>query len=1408
MNYWHAFSSNLAECFEAYINYEQSYLLKAQKNAKNILKDEPFNTTVDLEDAGISIGIGGTPYRLDSSSSCGELGFTTQMFWDYYQFTGNKTDLEEIVYPLLYEAAQFITKVVSYDESEDAYLAVYSYSPEQKVGSSFYYTVGTAYDQSFAYLNNKHLLEAAKILGIEDDELLTEVRRQIDKYDAILVGYSGQIKEFREEDYYGDIGEYEHRHISQLVGLFPGEIINSNTPAWLDAAAVTLDERGDQSRGWSAAHKLALWARTKNGERAYDLYESLLTNFTATNLWNLHFPYQIDGNFGGSAGVTEMLLQSHENYIEPLAAIPEAWANGSYTGLSARGGYTVDATWKNGSITTLTVHSTYDGDLALKVQNIASATVTDSNGKPVSFTADGKDLINISAKQGESYIVTNIPEKVTVDPAKNLNVAQSAKNTFDLEWQGSADAISYNIYKAVEDAPKYELIANTDSTEYEYTTTEDEENRRMTYKVCALSADGRESVGVLNYINPDETEVSSVEALKLSDGSLQVLIDAEGDVKGYTLYEFDTTTHDWITVATSKYPVIVYTDYESAKRYAVSVTAGYFEGKLLEIDSVGVAGNKGEFVEDTESNAFLGAVGEFTSGGDGYNSTKVNSSYPLSNAFEGDSATSSANRFGVNSAYYCRYTITVTLNGTYNLKNLLIQTYKPQCTETASTSEKTFIEVYADGKWTTVYGGEDGFRLISTKQSSTRFNSYFDMGFVKAEKVRFTFTNTDTAENGGSKDVTSIWEISSTFGRLGGIDRSELLAKIIEFDGVDLSSYNAVAQVIIRSALNDAKALLTDANATPEAISEVIERFESATDYEPAISTYPVDGQTDKQGAFNKDNFAEIVDGVYGNNTDVYKWTYSSSLKQSYWKLGNKTNTNKDVVIIEFDVLAEEGSLWRLGLQGLVDANSYIMNLYFGNGYIKTDGKDSAISGNGAIFNSTGSTLCEMENNKWYRIAVVLPSSTEKHNTIYVYVNGEKYTLTTDSAYYYAQGYVRFLSDGGTCYLDNVRYTFAAVDIYDPTFDTPIVPENVYGAISTEGQKLILHGKTYTVAELAELINSGISVMRSNTVLSGSDTVSVGDTVIILPDGNKNSYTYYTVAEHTLKLTEGSDGYCGTYSCDGCAQFKLDFTPKVSFTLDASLVLNVYVPAVDDLVSVNIDQIDYNLDKLTVLDGYYRISIPLPSSVAAREITMKVTLNCADKVMSGRFSFSLAKYAKAILNGSYSEIEKTMIRDTLVYINNAYVYFEGAPNDVLTDLIGNYVTAITTNGAKVNTVGLKKATFVLDSTPSVRFYYDADAYSSADFRFYQGDRNLSFTTGSDSNGEYMEITFYAYAMAQTFTYTISGTDIKGEYNLAGYCEWIATLEDATLEALTESFYAYCVSANEYRKSCVGVISKG
>jgi hypothetical protein len=219
---WTASMASQKETFEAYIDYNNAYMDAAQKWADLAVIWQGFSNKYDNDGGnGWVVGHYADPYKVTYDSSPGNLGFTTQLFWDYYEFTQDKETLAEFIYPALYSAAQFITKMVVQDENGN-YLVAKCDSPEQHVNGEWYYTSGTTYAQSFSYLNNYNLLLAAKELGIDltDNEVLSKpenavlktVLEQIDKYDPVLVGLSGQVKEFREEGYYGELGEWRHRH--------------------------------------------------------------------------------------------------------------------------------------------------------------------------------------------------------------------------------------------------------------------------------------------------------------------------------------------------------------------------------------------------------------------------------------------------------------------------------------------------------------------------------------------------------------------------------------------------------------------------------------------------------------------------------------------------------------------------------------------------------------------------------------------------------------------------------------------------------------------------------------------------------------------------------------------------------------------------------------------------------------------------------------------------------------------------------------------------------------------------------------------------------------------------------------------------------------------------------------------
>jgi alpha-L-fucosidase 2 len=266
------------------------------------------------------------------------------------------------------------------------------------------------------YENYRDTIEAARVLGIHDP-LIPVLETQLPRLDPILIGDSGQIKEYREETTYGSIGEPHHRHLSQLLGLYPGQLINSTTPAWLAAAKVSLEGRGltAGTPGWAVAQRLATWARTGDGNQAYVCYHTWQSNHAMYNLWNNHRDstttklFQVDGNFGVTAGVGEMLLQSHEEVVAPLAALPKAWPKGSYRGLLARGAFEVSANWSNGHADRFEILSRTGGPLKLRYPGIAGATVRTSSGKSVTFKRVDNADISFDTKAGETYVLTAIP---------------------------------------------------------------------------------------------------------------------------------------------------------------------------------------------------------------------------------------------------------------------------------------------------------------------------------------------------------------------------------------------------------------------------------------------------------------------------------------------------------------------------------------------------------------------------------------------------------------------------------------------------------------------------------------------------------------------------------------------------------------------------------------------------------------------------------------------------------------------------------------------------------------------------------------------------------------------------------------------------------------------------------------
>lgn len=414
MNYWPAFSTNLAELFESYVDYYKAYRKAAEEIASGYIKKyHPSMYSPQAGENGWIIGAAGGAFRIGAPgghSGPGTGGLTSKLFWDYYEFTSDTDILKEVTYPALSGLARFFSKTVR--DTLGYVLAYPSSSPEQfsKITGKPYPTLGCAFDQQMIYETYRDALASSRLSG-KKEPFLKLLRKQINLLDPVQVGNSGQIKEYREEVNYDDIVlEKNHRHISNLVGLYPGTLINSNTPQWLEAAKVTLNLRGDKSTGWSMAHKINLWARTKDGNRAHQVLQTLMKTAVLDNLWTnciavLRSPYQIEANFGTTAGIAEMLLQSHEGYIAPLPALPQTWRNGRYNGLVARGNFELSVSWQAGHLILLNVLSRKGNTCTLYYPGIDKATITDSKGKNIKYQVEANSKIRFKTKEGESYTI-------------------------------------------------------------------------------------------------------------------------------------------------------------------------------------------------------------------------------------------------------------------------------------------------------------------------------------------------------------------------------------------------------------------------------------------------------------------------------------------------------------------------------------------------------------------------------------------------------------------------------------------------------------------------------------------------------------------------------------------------------------------------------------------------------------------------------------------------------------------------------------------------------------------------------------------------------------------------------------------------------------------------------------------
>lgn len=466
MNYWPTYSTNMVECATPLINYIDSLREPGRETARiyagvESAKDENGEY---IEANGFMAHTQNTPFgwtcpgwSFDWGWSPAAVPWILQNVWEMYEYTGDIEYMRDVIYPIMKEEVNLYENMLVWDEVQQRMVSSPTYSPEHGPR-----TVGNTYEQTLIWQLYEDTIKAAEDLGVDADKV-TKWEDTQSKLDPIQIGDDGQIKEWYEETTLNSIPSegYNHRHMSHLLGLFPGDSISVETPELLEAALVSLNNRTDQSTGWGMGQRINSWARAGQGNKAYELLTKQLKRVgtgqaggggTYSNLWDAHPPFQIDGNFGATAGISEMLMQSNMGYINFLPALPDVWADGSYDGLLARGNFEVGAKWSNGKAYELTIKSNNGGEAVVKYEGLNLATVINSKGENVEFTILEEDKISFNTEVGETYAITEIPvsEKL-LDAPTGLVAERIESDSVSLEWNAiEGDEVTYNVYRQID----------------------------------------------------------------------------------------------------------------------------------------------------------------------------------------------------------------------------------------------------------------------------------------------------------------------------------------------------------------------------------------------------------------------------------------------------------------------------------------------------------------------------------------------------------------------------------------------------------------------------------------------------------------------------------------------------------------------------------------------------------------------------------------------------------------------------------------------------------------------------------------------------------------------------------------------------------------------------------------------
>ncbi len=568
MNYWPTYSANLAECAIPLIDYVNSlrepgrvtaeayFGIKSEPGEANGFSAHTQNTPFGWTCPGWSFSWGWSPAAVP---------WIIQNCWEHYEYTGDVEYMKENLYPMMREEAILYDQILV-DSGQEIILedgtkstrlvSAPAYSPEHGPR-----TLGNVYENELIWQLYEDTITAAEVLGVDED-LVANWKANQARLAPIEIGDDGQIKEWFNETSFATIPgiqnpgiERAHRHMSHLLALYPGDQISVENKEYIDAAVVSLTDRTDNATGWGIGQRINAWARTGDGDHAHKVIISLFKNGIYPNLWDSHAPFQIDGNFGYTAGVNEMLMQSNAGYINILPAIPDVWPSGSVDGIVTRGNFVLGMDWAEGKATKVTLLSKNGGECIVQAAGIKAdaVTVKDSAGNTISVTPDKdatKDRVSFETKKGETYTITGFGEEIQeeerLDAPANVRVALEGDARV-LTWDAVAGADSYVVYRKVN--TDFVKINETDVTGTTYTDSGEinrEEGAR--YRIAAVK-DGKEgkqsAIAVVNF----PVEEVDVTITFRSDKTVEGALPAEATKKSgasYTLPDCTATVFGYV----------------------------------------------------------------------------------------------------------------------------------------------------------------------------------------------------------------------------------------------------------------------------------------------------------------------------------------------------------------------------------------------------------------------------------------------------------------------------------------------------------------------------------------------------------------------------------------------------------------------------------------------------------------------------------------------------------------------------------------------------------------------------------------------------------------------------------------------------------------------------------------------